>query len=273
MKNLTAILAILLPLWSLAQQGLTLKFTYQPNHTYQVKTEQNVSGTVRFSGDDELMSSLEKKGVKNPQTMEITSSSTNETKTGARTSNGAIPYQQTMITSMNKDGENIFPPNTTVYGKIDSANHLSIDSIASSEIDERLTKALQSTVSSAYNQLNLPNKYLRVGDSLVVKSPLDLPIMGTELKINVTTTYLLLSIENGIGKFDVKLVYEMEGDISSNKFTATGTGNGVLNYDIANQIYQQFDITSNVAMKMSIEKMAINMDMLLIQKTGMTILQ
>jgi hypothetical protein len=73
------------------------------------------------------------------------------------------------------------------------------------------------------------------------------------MEMLIKTSYKLLKIENGIAKFDIKLTYSFNTSISDKKFKGTGSGKGTMSYDVANQFYTFYQITSDMQMAMKIE--------------------
>lgn len=109
------------------------------------------------------------------------------------------------------------------------------------EIPEEQKKLIAAMFTELEKSLTkLQTKPIGVGESFIEKGPINIPIPGiATLGMEVTTTYKLINIKNGIAYFnsifDLKLSATAEAD-KSFKIKASGKGSGKIHYDFKKRV-------------------------------------
>lgn len=64
-------------------------------------------------------------------------------------------------------------------------------------------EALMKMMESVFNQVEFPNKKVKVGESFNQETTMSIPIENVYLEMNINSLYTLKNIENGIGYFNL----------------------------------------------------------------------
>ncbi|MBS1524294.1 MAG: hypothetical protein JST19_01515 [Bacteroidetes bacterium] len=121
-----------------------------------------------------------------------------------------------------------------MYATSTQTNDLHLDSISGKSPDTILQKGLTSIFNAMANELRLPEKMIKVADTIVQQIPLNMTMNGIDVAIAVKATYKLVSIKKGLAKFDI----DQSSQLIMNKketrqvLTGTGRGHGEMTYDI-----------------------------------------
>lgn len=259
MKKILYFLFSLQCTFTFAQKELTLKVHYHPEMSYYQTLHQSSEMSMKYSGSEEILQKLKEKGIQNPTITNNHLKFEMVLKTGKVTDKNNFPLTMEVINTTSSDGKKPFPDNTIIYGTGTTDNLPKLDSIVSKNIDEEYKKALLHTLQSTFSQLSFPEKKLKIGDSFSQESPLSIPIAGVNIKMNITTTYKLLSINNNKGNLDVDINFSMDSAISNYDVIAKGHGKGIMVYDMNTQFLSKYE-TENV-MEMTVKTEKINLEL------------
>jgi hypothetical protein len=242
-KNLLFIL-LLIPFLNFGQsnQVLYFKISFAPETIYTQTTQNSSNSELTYLGSEELLEKIKNKGVENPTKVKNEMNLESVFKTGKLGSDGNFPIIIEYVKSVDKDGKTLIPSGTLIYGKSTTSGMPKLDSIASKGLDENFKNTLFQTVQSAFSQLDLPEKKLKIGESFTKETPLTIPIAGINFEMVITTTYKLNNIVNTNAFFDMVQVYTLK--ITDTKFDINATGNGIgkLTYNIPNHFSTQYDL-------------------------------
>lgn len=263
-KLLFFVSALTIAFSSFSQEEFDFDLHYKPETEYKVKIEQNMTSTTTFSGSKEMMKQMKSSGIENPTKTTMTMSYELLYVTGKLNENNVFPIQTTYIKTPSFNGVKSIPDGTAIYGEAEQGKAPFYDSVYSEkEIPEAVKKSLIETVQATAKQLELPSRKIKKGESFVHTTPFVLPMEGVSLEMDITSTYKVLSIKDGIAVLDVKMTYTMKTGTKGMNMNATGTGKGKMTYSIANSFFTAFDVESKMTMKMSMEDMKADIVLLM----------
>lgn len=255
--------------WS--QNELTFKVQYNPETNYNQTVDQTTLTSIKYSGSKDVLKTLKEKGITNPTVTNKKSRTESVIKTGKLTSEKSFPLTMEFIKITKSEGKTEIPDGTIIYGNCTTGNMPTFDSIGTNGISDELKKTILQTVQSLYSQLTFPEKKLKIGEEFSTETPLSIPIAGATIEMVIRTNYKLISINNGIGIFDVSQVYTMKTTITKYTINASGKGKGKLYYNISSNYYVKYQMDSEMKMKMKYEnvKLFLNTQSNYLQTTEM----
>ena len=145
-----------------------------------------------------------------------------------------FPITLKFVNTSNSSGKKVVPDGTTIYGKSKCGELPKIDSVVSSLLTADFKKTMANNIQNIFDQINLPRKTLKTGEEFSKEAPLSIPFGSTTLDIIITTTYKLINVSHDSAFFDIKQVFTVKSVLAGNNLTATGSGSGVMIYDIKN---------------------------------------
>jgi hypothetical protein len=262
MRKLILLLLTLTHFFCYSQKNneLIFKVQYKPETKYSQTIEQTSHSEMKYSGSGEFLQKLKDNGVQNPTITDKTSKIESIFKTGKLTNSRTFPLTMEFVKTTSSDEKKEIPDGTLIYGHGSIGNMPTLDSIVSSELDDEFKKTLLHAMQSTFSQLSFPEKKVKIGESFSRESPLSIPIAGVTIEMEITTTYKLLSITNGIADFDVSQIYTMKSTITKYIIKATGNGNGKLLYDVSNKYYLKYQINTEMGMNIELDNFAIDLN-------------
>lgn len=242
-----------------AQERLKLKVLYQPSKSYKQINDQTTTTEVTYVGEKEMLDMLKSQGVKNPTKSETNTRSESELKTGAGSVKSGFPITIKFLSVTGDNQASTMLTGAVIHGKAVEENKFELDSITDKDLDAMTKTTLLTAMQATYNQISLPEKDLKVGDSFTHDQPLILPMGPATLDMVIRTTYTLKKIENGIAKFDLVQQYTMNSEVDGTEMNATGSGTGTMSYDIKNMFYSELNTVGGLTMEMNVQGMKINL--------------
>lgn len=252
------LLLINLSCFCFAQDELTFKIIYKPSTKYNLTTKQTTHTEATYSGSDEFLEKLKEKGVQNPTITKVGATVESEFNTGKLNGSGTFPVTMVFIRTSNNDNNTQIPDGTTIYGTGTTTDLPTFDSVASATLSDEFKEGLLLTMKSLFSQVSLPEKKLKVGESFSQETPLSIPIGASKLEMVVLTGYRLVSINNGVGNFDIVQTYTLKTTIGEQPINATGKGKGSLQYDISNNFYNGYQLDSEIIIKLDLEGFSLD---------------
>ncbi|PBQ33232.1 hypothetical protein CNR22_16100 [Sphingobacteriaceae bacterium] len=261
MKKILLALLLVNQIYSYSQSknSITFKIQYNPETKYSNTIEQTSYNEITYSGSKEFLRSLKDKGIENPTITNKSSKMETLFKTGKSTDGKNFPLTIEIVTTSSSDGKKDIPDGLLLYGHGSMGAMPTLDSVVSEGINEELKKTLLQTMQSMFSQLDLPERQVKVGEKFSIETPLNIPVAGVTLEMIITTTYKLLSVNNGVADFDVVNVYTMKTTITKYTINATGSGKGKLLYDIANNYYVNYQTDTKMDMSMKLDNFNIDL--------------
>lgn len=266
MKKLLSLLFISITFANYGQTNQILDFKphYAPEMVYNQTVTNSSDYEITYSGSEKFLEALAKNGAENPTKIKSIFTVETASKTGKLNKNGNFPITIEYTKSVDANGKNIIPNGTILYGNTSLEGLPKMDSIVSEGSDENFKNTIFQTVQSTFNQLLLPEKKLKIGESFSQENPLTIPIAGINIEMIITTTYSLKSITPKNAYFDITQNYTMK--ILDDRFATagSGTGSGKLIYDIPNQ----FAIENQLNMEMSLNLKHTDFELILKSKSS-----
>ena len=274
MRNIIALLFV----WTwftfigYSQDSVTFKTQYKPETKYIQTLEQNNYSIMKYSGSEEFIQKLNAKGIHNPTTAVSNSTTELIMQIGKLNEKSDYPITIEFQKTTSSDGKKIIPDGTIIYGHGSNGTMPQLDSIVSNGLKEDLKRTLLKSMQSTFNQLVLPEKIVKVGESFSIDTPLSMPLADVTLEMNITTNYKLESIKNDIAYFKVLQTYTVKSKITKYTINATGDGYGELEYDISKNYNLKYQVNTQLKMNVQLDKFSIDTttDNSIIQTTRMT---
>lgn len=238
-----------------AQNEINFNISYLPNLEYTVSQEQNLENIIKYSGTEDALQGLKDKGVENPKVTVNTVQLQSVLKTG-NLKGSQIPTELEFIESSDPS----ISVGTKIYGNVIDGK-IKFDSISSPTLTEEGKQTALSVMESMLNQIEFPNKKFKIGEHFTQSRPLSLPIGNLVLDMDISTTYTLTAIKDGIGYFDIDQIYTAKSNIEGYEMKIKGTGGGTMEYDIENQFYRKYVMDLEMDMTMDIEEITMEMKM------------
>jgi hypothetical protein len=226
-----------------AQRSILFKIKYLPDHIYQSNVSMTSNIEMLFENlSKEDSDRLIKKGITMPLMLSTSTLSDLTISAGTPSALNTFP----IIFKFNDvkrtgtlNGEEMPGGSTAIsghsmYATSTQTNDLQLDSIPGKPLDTSLRKELTTMFNAMVNELHLPEKMIKVGDTFTQEIPFNMTMNGADVAIKITATYKLMSIKKGIANFDIdqSSVVGMNNTESSQTLTGKGGGHGELTYDI-----------------------------------------
>lgn len=257
---------------SYSQDSVTFKTQFKPEKNYRQTLEQNNYSIIKYSGSDEFIQKLNEKGVQNPTTASSNSTTELIMKVGKLTEKSEYPMTIEFQKTTSSDGKKIIPDGTIIYGHSSNGTMPKLDSIVSNELKEDFKRTFLKSMQSTFDQIVLPEKTVKVGESFSIHTPFSMPLADVTLEMDITTNYKLESIKSGIAYFKVLQTYTLKSKITKYTINATGNGEGELEYDITNNYNLKYQVNTQIKLNVQLDKFSIDTttDNSIIQTTKMT---
>lgn len=234
-------------------EALILKVQFQPEKTYSITTIRGTETVITYSGQDIAMRKLKSMRVKNPTISKIRTKTDAELVTGKSSADSSFQVSLTYKKIMSLDGKNEIPEGTVVQGEIKGEALPTFNKVFSNtlSIDQRIQ--LLQTVQNTFEQFKFPEQRLKIGDKFSTDHPVSMPMEDSTIEIVVTTTYKLLSIKNDMAQFELSQSYKMTPTMMDNSFTGSGSGKGLLSFDVVNSLITDYSIKTELEMNKKLD--------------------
>ena len=261
MKKSFLLFFIIIPFFNYGQSNEILDFKpgYSPETIYNQTVINSSDYEMTYSGSENLLKMLKENGTENPVKIKNSFNVETVSKTGKIGKDGDFPITIEYIKASDKDGKSVIPSGTLLFGNTTLSSMPKLDSIVGTGMEENFKKSIFQMVQSTFNQLALPEKKLKVGESFSQESPLKLPIGGINIEMIITTTYNLKSITAKSAFFDIVQVYSMKFTDTSFESSGSGNGTGKLVYDIPNHFVSEN--TLNMELNLNLKHTDFNIDL------------
>lgn len=234
-------------------EGLILKVQFQPEKTYSISTIRGTETVITYSGQDIAMRKLKSMNIKNPTVSNVRTKTDAELETGKSASDKIFNASLTYIKTMSLDGKNQIPEGTIIQGEIAGEHLPTFNKVMSTTLNFDQKAQLLQTVRSNFDQLDFPEKRLKIGDQFSTERPMSMTMEGSEIETVISTTYKLISIKNDLAQFELIQSYQMTPKLMDNSFSGKGNGNGHLTYDIANCLITDYSIKTLLEMNKKLD--------------------
>ncbi len=217
-----------------AQKNILLHMAYLPDHVYDQSVTQKFHMVLTYNGSDSFLHTLKEKGISNPETSDRETVMNALIHTGKYNNKNVMPVQLEFTRAEDKAGNMIIPKGTTMTGTIAKNSMPVYDSVISSEMDTATKAAFLKAFKNILSQIFLPDKRMRIGDTLTVATPLSFPVGPVVFKMIFTTTYKLLNTDGMTAHFSIDLKYTMASEYKGSNTSGGGQGKGIMVIDLKN---------------------------------------
>lgn len=236
-----------------SQEEIDFKVGYLPNLDYTLTQKQISENNVKYIASDEILQNLKNNGIQNPTITKDTSFLKSISKTGSLNGN-EFPIEIELLGSTNPT----LVIGTKFFGK-SIEEKTKIDSISSSTMTEAKKKTLIPVMESIMNQIEYPNRKIKVGESFEQKNPMSIPIADVTIEIEINSIYTLKKVGNGIGYFDLDQVYIIKSATKDYEMNLDGTGKGQIEYNIEKQFFTKFYLEMEMNLNTELEAFGIEL--------------
>lgn len=240
-NKIIALIFLLLPLPLRSENGIILKAVYKENTRYQVSMHEVTDTRIDYRADENTLSRLREKGIVIPSFIQQDEVTVMNTTTGAKRSNGRIPFSGRVDTSETiqylngkmQTLSNTSPLDTTfrMVGYYKGSNTF-IDDISGKNINPSKKETQKNLILHLVESVKFPAKPLEIGETFSETEPLTIPISGfTEVQIEINTIYTLKNVDAKYAYFDVDEKFKLSGDKDVGNILFKGDGQGKMIYD------------------------------------------
>ncbi|OYU95492.1 MAG: hypothetical protein CFE21_10130 [Bacteroidetes bacterium B1(2017)] len=261
MRKIILLLALLAQItcYGQAPNEILFRVHYNPEKTYNRVAVQDSKIIMRYKGSNEILKVLKEQGLENPTIKEKTSSTETILKTGKLIDSSSFPLVMEMVKIETNEKSSIDLNGMLIYGRGYFTRPITFDSIHSASLTEKDKDFLLPVLQKLFSQLNFPEKTLKIGDTMMVESPISIPVASMNIEMNITTVYKLISIKNGKANFDVSQFYTMKSVIKKYPMEGTGSGKGSLVYDINENYYISLNVDSEMKLNLQMESVGLEL--------------
>lgn len=254
MKKTILFILLTIPITSIkGQEEIIFKVGYLPNYNYTLTQKHISKNTVKYIASDEMLENLKNNGIPNPTITKDTSFLKSIAKTG-KPNGSEFPIDIELLQS----NDPTLSRGTKFFGRsIDGVTK--IDSVFSATMTEEKKKTLLYTMESMMNQINYPNREIKVGESFEQKNPFSMPIGDVIINMEIKSIYTLKRTENGIGHFDLDQIYTLKSANKDYQMELHGIGKGQITYDIEKQFFTKFALEMEMYLKTELERLSIEL--------------
>ena len=235
------------------QDTVTFKIQYQPEKTYHHTSERTTHSFVKFTGSEKSLQRLKAMGRENPTFSNKKSHTQWILKTGKLIDGIDFPVAVEYVITASNDGEKGTPVKANFYGKILGDNLPEFDSIVSDGLDEKDKATLLQSLQNTFTQLSFPERKVKIGEQFTIENPSSIPMEGSTVDMEVSTTYKLISIAEGIAHFDITQQYVLNPKLKDNSLNGSVSGKGHLVYDMVHTIVLNFTLDTEMNIRKKLD--------------------
>jgi hypothetical protein len=231
---------------------------YNPQTKYKCVMQQSSDNKLTYSADDEFLKDLKDNGIKNPTITKRESTIESLVKTGESNKYNYFPLTIEITNISDTTLKKALPVGSLIYGSESNDGPPEIDSISSATLPQVTKNALLKAMKAVFTQTTFPKKKLSIGEDFSNEATVSIPIAGIKFDINMTTNYKLSRIISGTAIFDVLQTSTIKTNLTGHKITLTGDGSGKLIYDMKNNIYKEYEMSSKMKMHLVLDKFTLD---------------
>ena len=271
MRNILACLltVMLFVANSYSQQEIEFKNKYISGKEYHQQTNTTSKSVLTYSGSKELLSYLKKQKIKNPQ--KSTEESVLEIiyRIGS-TENNISQLEIEYVETGNPAENSMIKKGDKILGTIDENNKIELTSISNDSIYGEDEAYLLSIFEYGFTTEIFDGKTMKIGDTLVNRSLMKIPISDNELDLAIVNVYKLKKIKNGIAYFDITQTASIHSNLTELSLTAKGNGKGKCEFNIKEQHILKSTNTLNLQMFVEMDddiKITVNLTSIVDSRT------
>jgi hypothetical protein len=242
-----------------AQESITYKIKYLPEHQYTYDQTSNSVVELELKGDGAAAIKLKMSGAADHITIEMEHHKKFQINTGAINKDKKYPfiikygdfYDNTVANGEVNKTDNLLA-NSAIYAHIKDNGKIALDTLPDGKLYSKKDEQIDAEIKALQAQTQLADQNLKMGDSFTTKVPVNISIPGVpQFPIMAKVVYKLVEIKDKHAYFD------FTESIVFNYYTAkfdvniTGQGNGKMVYDIENYLVtsENGNMTGNFSVK------------------------
>lgn len=229
-----------------AQQSINFNVAYKPNMTYNL-TNDLTAVTVMSYGED-----------MEPMEQEMKTKTLNVIKTG-KAANNSFPFTMTLEADKDSDAGAIMPNGATIKGTVKQDGKPVFESLEAPGMPAEQKEVMMATMKEMATSFIIPARTVKVGESFVVDTPMDVPAGPMTMKMNTKTTYKLTKVEGKKAFFDLSSVIDITANFQGEEMKGSGSGSGTMVYNIDNNFFTEQNIKTNTKMDFNVQGMKMSM--------------
>lgn len=253
------------------QDSLSLRILYHPETSYNYSSEQTLQTQITYSGKEKSLRELKKRGIRNPTVINKKSETKATIKTGKPDGEKSVfPVKVEYVSLITSNGTKATPVNATFHGQCRKDSVPVFDVAVANGMDKQSKMVLLESWQKSFSQLSFSGQKLKIGEELITQTPSSIPMEGSEIDMNVTTKYKLISIKNSIADFDVSQQYALNPKLMDNSFQGTVKGQGHLVYDMEHSMVVNYllDTEMELTKKLDSFEFHLKTNSHMVQKTS-----
>lgn len=235
-----------------AYDTLDFKIQFKPDTKYLQTLDLKRETYIKYSGSDELIQKLKDKGIENPKFVKDSTKMEVVYKTYKLTDNTSFPFTLEYIKTFNSNNIIEIPDGSFFYGHCLNENTPILDSFTSKETNEEINRKNIQTIQENFRQFFGPEAKIRVGESFSRESRRTVPFAGDMINFITITNYKLLSIDKGIGYFNISQVHIIDSNSTKSAVKLKGRSTGEIYYDILNDYYLTYRLDTEMEINRNI---------------------
>lgn len=216
---------------SCAQNEIDFKNEFLSSKEYIQETTTTNVIEVKYSGSEDFLNYLKSKNIENPQNIENNSTMKIAYRTG-EANNNIFPIEIEYIETGQTDPNAFLKNGDKVFGTYGPNNSLKLTDLSNERLNSEDKNQFLGILESGFSIELFKGKKMKIGDTLITKSPMSFPIAGTQLDLIIESTYKLHKIKNEIAYFNITQLCKVNSVHPEVTLTATGGGNGKCTYSI-----------------------------------------
>jgi hypothetical protein len=266
MRNILTFLLTIITLTSCAQkQEVKFESMIKPNRVYIMTFKTSSKSIVDFNGPKEKIERIKEKGITFPviteNKSEMVTTIYSDSLEKDQSFHATMKYGEIKSIDINNGAETESGSPISgliIKGVYNSENKFKIDTFISEKIDANLKNTLKASIENAQDQINFPDKPMKIGDDFNQKMPMSIPIAGLNpIKVVINTNYKLIKIKDNIASFDLKRTIKLEVENQQFEVEASGGGKGISEFDIMNMYLTKEESDLDILLKINIKDMIV----------------
>lgn len=243
MKKITTLVVALLFAMGTQAQEVNFKVGYKPNTSYTQTTTQKTEVGVLYEGAEE------------PMAQESGSTIVMKTIVG-KLENNEMPVVMEIAMEAGEQGADQMN-GAKIYGKAKPGSMPVFDRIDAPGMQDDVKTMLMQMMEKGLSQVFMPERKVKVGQSFVQETPMDIPLGPVVMKMKDVATFKLTKVVGRKAYFDVAHVMTLEASIEGQDMKGSGKGTGQMVYDMD----QNYPVTNDAVVDMDMAFEAQGMQM------------
>lgn len=242
MRIIFSFLLISILLKANAQESITYKIKYLPEHQYTYNQTSNSVIELELKGDKDATIKLQMSGLGEHVTIEMEHHKKFQINTGTINKDKRYPFiikYGDVVDNAVANGEehkidNLLA-NIVIYAHIKDNGKIALDTLSDGKLYSKKDEEIDAEIKALQAQTQLTDQKLKIGDSFTTKVTVNISLPGVpQLPIVAKVVYKLIEIKDKHAYFDFTESIVFNYYTAKAEVNITGQGNGKMVYDINN---------------------------------------